>query len=264
MVSTKSIVYFLIINLTLLCVSHLQYIYLLKYDNLFLIFIIFLFRNIVFVKGIDFLSQNLKFINGVDRKKNYYDLCEIVFYMISYAFIESITHNLINHNYFFKKSNIIYDLILFIPISFVYEIIFDLIFYIMHKMLHSNKILYNNIHYIHHKYTYPTTIINYYMHPLDVILSNSIPQLITLIIIPRLSFFTYNLIIIYMIILEITGHLGKRLNKTSFTQFFWLPKLLKIELFIEDHDNHHKYSNCNYSKRFKLWDVIFNTWKSRD
>jgi sterol desaturase/sphingolipid hydroxylase (fatty acid hydroxylase superfamily) len=40
-----------------------------------------------------------------------------------------------------------------------------------------------------------------------------------------------------------------------------LPKWLNIELYCEDHDIHHSVNNCNYSKRFSLWDKVFGTFK---
>ena len=46
---------------------------------------------------------------------------------------------------------------------------------------------------------------------------------------------------------------------SSFPQCIWLPRLFNIELYTEDHDLHHSRNNCNYSKRFSLWDKIFKT-----
>lgn len=62
--------------------------------------------------------------------------------------------------------------------------------------------------------------------------------------------------------IEISGHIGKRMHPTSsFSQFIWLPKFFNIELYTEDHDLHHSHNNCNYSKRFSLWDKVFGTHK---
>ena len=60
---------------------------------------------------------------------------------------------------------------------------------------------------------------------------------------------------------ELAGHSGKLLSPaSSFPQCIWLPRLLNIELYAESHDMHHKVSNCNYAKRFSLWDNIFGTY----
>jgi sterol desaturase/sphingolipid hydroxylase (fatty acid hydroxylase superfamily) len=66
---------------------------------------------------------------------------------------------------------------------------------------------------------------------------------------------------VYKIFIEISGHCGKNINSCSFPQFVWLPKLFKIEMYAEDHDAHHRFNNCNYSKRFILWDKLFLTYK---
>lgn len=71
----------------------------------------------------------------------------------------------------------------------------------------------------------------------------------------------FHFIVVYKNFIEISGHSGKILYPTtSFPQFMWLPKWLNIELYCEDHDNHHFINNCNYSKRFSLWDKVFNTY----
>jgi sterol desaturase/sphingolipid hydroxylase (fatty acid hydroxylase superfamily) len=68
--------------------------------------------------------------------------------------------------------------------------------------------------------------------------------------------------LIYKIFLEISGHTNKKLFPNgSFPQFIWLPKLLNIQIFTEDHNLHHVLNNCNYGKRFSLWDKLFGTYK---
>ena len=34
-----------------------------------------------------------------------------------------------------------------------------------------------------------------------------------------------------------------------------------MELYVEDHDLHHLKGNCNFSKRFSLWDRVFGTFE---
>jgi len=78
------------------------------------------------------------------------------------------------------------------------------------------------------------------------------------------SFFQFILISTYKVFIEISGHLGKKINSTSFTQCMWIHKLLSIELKVEHHDLHHTLNNCNYAKRFSLWDKIFGTFKDEN
>ena len=96
---------------------------------------------------------------------------------------------------------------------------------------------------------------------MDFFITNSIPTLITLYVFPvDLTHFQYELIHTYKTLLEIGGHSGKVLNANSFTQMIWLPKLFNVHLRVEDHDLHHSLNNCNYAKRFILWDRVFGTY----
>jgi sterol desaturase/sphingolipid hydroxylase (fatty acid hydroxylase superfamily) len=47
---------------------------------------------------------------------------------------------------------------------------FDVGFYILHRMLHTPW-LYNNIHKRHHAFVFPFSLVAFYMHPLELILS---------------------------------------------------------------------------------------------
>jgi hypothetical protein len=59
-------------------------------------------------------------------------------------------------------------------LSFVVEIIFDFFHYWSHRVLHTNKFLYINIHKKHHRYRHPTSLLTFYQDPLDLIITNSI------------------------------------------------------------------------------------------
>ena len=65
----------------------------------------------------------------------------------------------------------------------------------------------------------------------------------------------------YKSITELSGHTGKKNKSSSFIQCIWLAKSLNIELTNNDHNTHHVFVNCNYSKRFSLWDKIFLSYK---
>jgi len=107
-------------------------------------------------------------------------------------------------------------------------------------------------------------------------ITNAIPQSITLVLMQRLclflpcisflqiSLFQFHLFLVYKTFIEISGHSGKKLYpRGSFPQFIWLPKFFSISLFTEDHHLHHDKSNCNYSKRFSLWDKVFGTYEKK-
>ena len=63
--------------------------------------------------------------------------------------------------YTYITTSYFYDLLLFIPVSFVFEIIFDFFHYIMYRTCYN----YSNLYYYikkHHKYLYLKAIIAFY------------------------------------------------------------------------------------------------------
>jgi sterol desaturase/sphingolipid hydroxylase (fatty acid hydroxylase superfamily) len=152
------------------------------------------------------------------------------------------------------------DVVWFIPFSFVFEAIFDFFHYWTHRMVHHH-LLYAYIHKKHHKHLHPITITTYYQEPIDLIITNSIPTLLTLLMVPIISLPQYHIMLIYKEYIEISGHCGRHLFPTnSFTQCIWLPRLFSIQLYAEEHDLHHSVNKCNYSKRFTVWDKVFGTY----
>lgn len=248
MISYKSIKNFLITNIFLFYIAYIEYIFKSSFLILFL-------RNYLLVNIIDYITRNNKNISNRTLPIESYNY-EFSYFFISSTLIETITFY-IARLYLVNNNN---DLIYFIPISFIFELIFDFFHYCMHRLVHVNKYLYINFHKIHHKFRYPTSIITFYQHPIDLILSNTIPLFLTLLIIP-MSLELFTLISVYKIYIEIAGHIGKHTKSTSFPQLMWLPKILNIELHVEDHDLHHTLNNCNYSKRFTLFDKLFGTYK---
>lgn len=98
---------------------------------------------------------------------------------------------------------------------------------------------------------------------IDEFIDNSLPQIVTLLIFPYFSRLEYEILYIYLKYQEISGHNGHTTYPTScFGQCIWLPRILNIELYSEDHYLHHSLNNCNYAKRFSLWDKLFNTYKT--
>jgi sphinganine C4-monooxygenase len=215
---------------------------------------------------INFIGYNLR------NKETSYDsrICEykedykheFLVNLLSSSTIETGTYLLIKNVLFSSSYNITaVDFLLFIPKSFIFEVIFDFCHYSSHRILHTNKFLYINIHKKHHKFSYPIPILTFYQDPLDLIITNSIPQFISLIVFPHISLFQFNIILTYKSFIEISGHTSKKLYPNgSFSQFIWLPRFLNISLYTEDHTAHHVNNNCNYSKRFSLWDKVFGTY----
>jgi sterol desaturase/sphingolipid hydroxylase (fatty acid hydroxylase superfamily) len=173
-------------------------------------------------------------------------------YTITNNMLKGITHNLVTP----RPTR----LITFIPRSFLFELIFDFFHYWIHRISHY-RYLYR-FHKTHHKYPSPNSWTTFYMHPIDLVLSYSIPFLISSLLVPFNSL-EFAVLTVYMAYQEIAGHLGKEIYPSScFAQCVWLPRALNIELYTEDHHNHHRSNNCNYSKRFIIWDKIFGTFKN--
>jgi sterol desaturase/sphingolipid hydroxylase (fatty acid hydroxylase superfamily) len=226
-----------------------------------------LIKNYLIIDFIEYRTSNKNKIMNKQRnliqnipKERFYK--EFDMFVASTTLVDSYTQVIIKKNFIkdFVSINY-YDLVEFIFISFAFEIIFDFFHYWMHLYLHKNPFLYKNFHKIHHKWAYPMSILTFYNHPFDFFFTNSIPTFLTLYIFPfDITYFQYELMHSYKTLLEIGGHSGKILNSNSFTQCIWLPKLFNFHLKVEDHDLHHSLNNCNYAKRFTLWDKVFGTF----
>ena len=257
----NSIKNFCVFNSILSTISLFMY-----YSSFSYIFSSHLLRNYSLIELIEYSTKNNEYIDEekriIPKQTTFLEFDKFVF---STTALETLT--LLFIKYFFYSNNldinIFYDFLTFIPISFMYEIIFDLFHFNSHYIMHQIPYLYKNFHKIHHRYQFPSPIITFYQHPFDIFISNSIPCILTLLIIPiKPTYFQYIMISTYKVFIEISGHIGKKIKPTSFTQCIWIPRLLSIELKVEHHDLHHTINNCNYAKRFSLWDKVFGTFKS--
>ena len=183
-------------------------------------------------------------------------------YVVSTTSVDVLTHMYLHRHFVFVvERTLLHDLAVFIPVSFVFEVIFDFFHYCLHRLLH-HQYFYKHCHKTHHKFKHPISITSFYQDPLDLVLTNSLPTISALYLTKTfLSYRQFQLALVYKIFIEISGHCGKKTNPTSsFPQFMWLPKILGIDLYTEDHDLHHSLNNCNYAKRFALWDKLFRTF----
>lgn len=158
-------------------------------------------------------------------------------------------------------SNIIIELIIFIPHSFIFEIVFDFFHYWTHRILHTRRLYF--IHSTHHQHTHQLTVFSTFHHnPIDLLFTNILPVIFSSYIIPltKLQFFIW---LYYKTFIEISGHSGCNCQACSFKQLPNLAKYFNIELYTSEHYIHHTRKIYNYSKRFKLWDRLFSTYTNK-
>ncbi len=270
MISKRSFFNFLYINLFFYTYGFLEYnIYTYFHYKLFVLFFISFFRNYFLYTLLDYNTEKYDYIYIHRKIESLYDYKEN---FIKISLLDSISlYFLFNYSCLFyqnsKVSDFLYDILYFIPKSFLFEIIFDLFHYIIHRIEHKTHFFPHKVHHTHHT---PTLVSTFNHHILDLICSNVIPFYVTSYIcvtLLNIRISTYMLFILYIskIYIELCGHSGKNITKSgSFVQCIWLPRFLGIDLYTSDHTNHHYYNNCNYSKRFSLWDRLFGTIRLGD
>ena len=262
MISLSSIINFFKMNTIMVIMGSIQYWLTLQFLNyrygfLLLVFMYWI-KNYLLVKLIDYGTQKKKDIKPDKIIKESYKY-EFMVDMTIAAFIEAVTVTLSTSLIPFKHFNS-HDLLTFIPLSFLFEVIFDFFHYWTHRLGHVKNTPFYYFHRKHHQYHYTSSITTFHHHPIDLIITNSVPYLITSSLVP-MTFYQMNIFIIYKTFIEISGHSGKKLKPiSSFPQFMWLPKYMGIELYSEDHGIHHSHYIYNYSKRFSLWDKVFGTY----
>lgn len=271
MISYKSLITFVYLNAILIIMSIIMYLFMSVYIGSYFLGFLFMFvKNFLFVFGLDFVAKqrNKKYDqNHVTEisKLNFDSISRITFASMAETFlfvtIAFMCNICMNVNYF-------NTFLLFVPISFVVEIIFDFFHYWTHRLVHTFPTLYKYIHKTHHATHKLSGIITFHQDIFDYLLTNYIPFILSLFITKYLfnveyNLLMYTLIIIYKEFIEIAGHVDIIESKSfSFPQCIWLPLFFGIELQQNVHHNHHVYLTCNYSKRFSLWDKIFRTYKA--
>lgn len=253
MVSLLSLKNYVLINGTLVSVTFFMYYLIVHYQC---VYVALLFRNYFLLYFIDYNVRDKPYIKEKHKELNEIELHENI---LKITGIETLSFHLLD------AANGDFNFILFIPSSFVFEVIFDFFHYWIHRGFHTFPLLYK-IHKKHHQHYNLTTIVTFDQSLLEFILAVSLPEMIAFFLFQSL-FFKLNRIQLLMMLnyktfSEMAGHSGKHTNSCGFVQFIWLPRFFKIELITEDHDLHHTMLSCNFAKRFKLWDKVFDTYKS--
>jgi sterol desaturase/sphingolipid hydroxylase (fatty acid hydroxylase superfamily) len=256
MISIKSLQYFASINsvFTLLTLFHYMFLY---YSNFHFTMVVlsFVAKNTIILTGLQYILKDKPYIQEPQTRENHFSLSN---FLVSSA-MEATTFQLA---IFRPETQILHNIILFIPESFFFELVFDFFHYTTHRLMHTVPFLYSRVHRKHHE----ESIIDEYTtfnHSLqDLLITNFFPMLATFYII-RVSHFTAIMLFWYKMTVEISGHSGKE-TTSSFIQCIYLPKSLGIDLYSRDHLLHHTKPSVNFSKRFSIWDKLFFTYKQND
>lgn len=208
-------------------------------------------KNMLLFKALDYFSKKQIHISPIRYKPVLRDYFNI--FMTACIEIFSI---MICHTY--KLDNLKTNILTFIPMSFYFEIVFDFFHYWTHRLCHT-KYFYR-FHKTHHHHTTNISAISTYNHDLfDLLITNVIPIFLTSWIVP-LSQMQYFMWLLCKTYTEIGGHISTIISTHCFCQCVWLPKIFNIESRATDHYLHHAKFNCNFSKRFTLWDKLFGTY----
>jgi sterol desaturase/sphingolipid hydroxylase (fatty acid hydroxylase superfamily) len=210
-----------------------------------------IFKNTALIYFIEWRNESKPHIMTGDRPD--FSLSPNLFIL---SILDTATHLLLASN---STAAAPTSLIYFIPQTFIFELIFDFFHYCSHRAVHSHPIFYSVIHRQHHSDPRINCLSELNHTPLDYILTNIFPMILTQTIYPLSAHFLF-IEFWYKSIVEIGGHIGKDLKTPSFPQCIYLPQIFGIELRPADHNRHHMVASCNFSKRFSVWDRIFGTY----
>lgn len=139
---------------------------------------------------------------------------------------------------------------LFSTVLFI--LVHDAYFYFTHRAMHHPKV-FKHVHKVHHMSNNPTPWAAFSFHPLEAIVEfGIIPIMVFLVPLHPVAIFIFA---VYMVTLNVMGHLGFEIFPRGFTQH----KLFGWHNTSTHHNMHHKYVNCNYSLYFNIWDRLMKT-----
>jgi sterol desaturase/sphingolipid hydroxylase (fatty acid hydroxylase superfamily) len=209
------------------------------------------------------LKENMDIHGEARRKPTEQFVGEFhLYHLINSFIVSSLWFYLLKHQSHSMPSvgTAIVQFFLYVPFRFYFEVVFDFCHYWIHRGLHHPR-LYQYLHKTHHKFLYPSMLTTFYMHPLDIILTLVIPLTIAYHTTPSMPIFVWNVVMTDNVYIEMVGHVGKMVNGNDYLSIYsWIPYYHQIRLMPMDHDLHHSRNQCNYSKRFRLWDRVFGTY----
>ena len=216
--------------------------------NFFYIIPMFLYYTSAFIFDVYSYYNHLSLFSQKNNDIKRFDTWKRGFVLASFNFL-FMFHIPFNIVYYSIRNRVIKnnDWIYIINGPFVilfYMIMFDILFYSLHKYFHVNKYLYTKIHKIHHYWTKPLAITGIACHPIEFIVVIMFPYIFPIILFPYTHIYW---IYFYSMITAIN-------NTVTHSGLFALGA--------RNHDIHHQYSKYNYGitiiPGFGM-DYIFNT-----
>ncbi|MBC8198118.1 MAG: sterol desaturase family protein [Candidatus Marinimicrobia bacterium] len=130
-------------------------------------------------------------------------------------------------------------------------VIHDMYFYFAHRLIHLKKLFF--IHKRHHLSVNPTPWAAFSFGPIEAILQIAwLPLIIILIPLHKYALLIWS---IFMIVMNVIGHLGYEIFPKNFLQ----SPIGKILLSSTHHNLHHSRNNNHYGLYFTFWDKIMGT-----
>jgi lathosterol oxidase len=128
----------------------------------------------------------------------------------------------------------------------------DTWFYWTHRAMHWRP-LFKLAHRVHHQSHNPTPWAAFSFHPIEAVIESMIYPLVILFLpIHPLAALVW---LVYMITMNVAGHLGFELFPRGFTEH----RLLRWHNTSVHHNMHHSHIHCNYGLYFNFWDRLMRT-----
>jgi sterol desaturase/sphingolipid hydroxylase (fatty acid hydroxylase superfamily) len=128
----------------------------------------------------------------------------------------------------------------------------DAYFYWTHRFMHW-KPIFPYVHKVHHLSHNPTPWAAFAFHPLEAIIEAGILPLATFLY--PMHPYAIGIFTLYMLLLNILGHLGYELFPKNFVRSKWT----NWHNTSTHHNMHHRYTKGNYSLYFNWWDKWMGT-----
>ena len=143
----------------------------------------------------------------------------------------------------------------------------DIVFGLVHRFMHQNKWVYQNIHRLHHEHTTPRTQTNLHFMWLDQFIEAVFPIYVSFGVLGMIGLmptrYEQTLLVMTLVYYESASHTGKEIPIVT-----WFPYLSPFvdwisgcdQRLIEYHTRHHQLYRCNYSIS-PWWDKFVGTYR---